>query len=115
MEQGGTAHPTNQFTIEIERLGPGRPVRLALRTILGQADAFTRRAQQAMRVADSLAFYIEGAFLYRDRDQLFERSFVCPIETREERSYTLGEPEDPSVRKRIRGVFNGQPARITTG
>jgi hypothetical protein len=115
VEQYGNAHPTNHFLIEIERLGPSRPLSLGFRTALGEADAFARRSQRFIGRPHTLAFYVEGAFLYRDGDQFFERAFVCPIETPEERSYTLGDPEDPSARKRIHGNFNGQPTKVTVG
>ncbi len=113
VEQHGTPHSTNIVRIEIERLGPGGPVQVALRTALGIADQGMRRAQMLIGSAGALFFFFEGSFVYSDGDQYYERHFVYPIEMPAERSYIIARAEEPGEHKLFVGWFHGQPTTLT--
>jgi hypothetical protein len=115
VEQHGTAHPSNVFIVEVERLGPSRPVRVAIRTKQDFADQCLRRAQELIGSPGDLFSFVEGSFLYPDGGQFYERMVVYPIEATGERAYAVAPPEEPGQHTRFGSNFHGQPTTVSTG
>jgi hypothetical protein len=83
-EQGAS----NKLTVLVERVLPGRPVRLRLRSVRAWADDALRDAADLFK--DRLATYATVTFLYRDGEHYFERKCVLPISSQGDRRYEFG-------------------------
>jgi hypothetical protein len=100
----GPQRPTNLFTVEVERLLPGRPVRLLLRTVRDRADTLLRD-QRDIFGRDALFTYIQGTFLYFDAGQLFERELIVRLDEGEQRTIIAHPPEEAGDRPIVEASY----------
>jgi hypothetical protein len=96
----GELPPTANFLIDVERLMPARTLALRLRSVPPRyPDLSIDRSART----DALDIYATGAFLYRDQGQMFERRFIVPFESGDNRSVrSLTPEEDVGTRMLIR-------------
>jgi hypothetical protein len=92
----GPLGPSNCFVVEQERVVPTRPLRFMLRTVQSEQLSFLG---QVWEDDDAWPSYAEGAFLYSDQGQFFERSFVLRILQDEKRVVAALPTEDVSGQK----------------
>jgi hypothetical protein len=111
----GEAGPSNTLRLDVERLSPGRPVRILIRTAITHVDEGMRSAQERIGGPDSLFTFLEGRFLYPDGGQMYERLFLYPIVAIGERAYALGPSEEPNRRGLFRAFSYGRGATLSTG
>lgn len=97
----GPQRPTNLFTVELERLPPGRPVRLLLRTVRDRPETLLRDRRDIFG-QDAVFTYILGSFLYYDAGLFFEREFVVRLDEGEQRAIIAHPPEEAGDRPLVR-------------
>lgn len=73
----GSLSLSNRFVVEQEKVLPGRPLRILLRTT--RSERLSRLLTWNPDGDESWTAYAEGSFLYLDQGQLFERAFLLRI------------------------------------
>lgn len=93
--------PSNCVTVEQERVIPDRPFRFILRTIRSEklTSIFERSFQTSSE--DTWFTYVEGAFLYLDQGQYFEREFLVRLVQDERRAISALPVKEPYGQSRM--------------